>query len=504
MVSPLAILIASLGVAALALVVSLRIRRNRLDTAKVSYPPGPKVAAMPILDAWVEYRNWGNIYGDLVYLPEWNTLITNNAEVAIDLLEKRARIYSDRSMTPIMKLCGGENLLSVECYSEKWRRDRRVFQQTFRQAAVSQFYPSQYNKVHEFLRNLASAPDSFLEHIQRLSQGLVFKSLYGLEIGPEDPLAKKAISIVGTFARALLSGGFPTYELFPWLIYLPSWFPGCEFKRVAAQCGKIVEEVDTVPFNIAMSNLKDGICTSPIAELAVQKPEDLQEIKAMGTMSFIGQGCCCVMDQTMSSISSFLLAMCMHPDVQAKAQEEIDRVIGRDRLPTFEDRRSLPYVEAVYREVMRLDPPIPLGFPHVSTEDDFYRGYHIPKGCSVVANIWAINRDPNVYSEPDKFMPERYTNSPMGPFENIDNIYAYGFGRRVCAGRYMADNTVWLTVASVLAAFTLEKTKDEHGNEIPITGEMTDLFFRHPRPYQSSITPRSHLAGELVLATADH
>ena len=63
----------------------------------------------------------------------------------------------------------------------------------------------------------------------------------------------------------------------------------------------------------------------------------------------------------MSSISSFLLAMCMHPEVQAKAQEEIDRVIGRDRLPTFEDRRSLPYVEGVYREVMRLDAPIPLG-----------------------------------------------------------------------------------------------------------------------------------------------
>lgn len=110
-------------------------------------------------------------------------------------------------------------------------------------------------------------------------------------------------------------------------------------------------------------------------------------------------------NQTMSSISSFMLAMCMHPDAQAKAQEEIDRVVGKDRLPTFEDRRSLPYVEAVYREVMRLDPPIPLGkislpryqyhypswnarnltgFPHTSTEDDFYCGYHIPKGSTFI------------------------------------------------------------------------------------------------------------------------
>ncbi|KAJ3722420.1 cytochrome P450 2 Le.CYP2 [Lentinula raphanica] len=499
MVGPLAIFVASLGVAVLALAFSLKVRRTRqLEAAKASFPPGPKVAVMPILDAWVKYREWGEQYGDLVYFPESNTLITNKAEVAIDLLEKRARIYSDRAMTPVMKLCGGENLLSVECYSEKWRKDRRVFQQTFRQAAVHQFYPSQYNKVHEFLRNLVSAPDNSLDHIQRLSQGLVYKSLYGLEIGPEDDIARKAVSCVEAFARALLSGGFPTYEMFPWLVYLPSWFPGCNFKRIASRCGRVIEEIDTVPFDIAMTNLKNGVCSSPIAELASSRPEDVKEIKAMGTMSFIAAS-----DTTMSSISSFLLAMCMHPEVQAKAQEEIDRVIGRDRLPTFEDRRSLPYVEGVYREVMRLDPPIPLGFPHLSTEDDFYRGYHIPKGCSVVANIWAMNRDPNVYPDPDAFKPERYMNSPNGPFESIDNIYAYGFGRRVCAGRYMADNTVWLAVASVLASFNLGKAKDENGNEIPITGEMTDLFFRHPRPYKSSITPRSHLAEDLVLATVE-
>ncbi|KAJ3854521.1 cytochrome P450 1 [Lentinula lateritia] len=495
------LLFASLGVAAVALVTFFRIRRNQSNAAKASYPPGPKVANMPLLDAWVTYREWGNVYGNLIYLPEWNVLITNNAEVAIDLLEKRARIYSDRTMSPIMKLCGGENLLSVERYSEKWRRDRRVFQQTFRQAAVSNFYPAQYYKVHEFLRNLVYKPGDAPAHIQGLSQGLVYKSLYGLDITPEDDLAKKATGIVGTFARALISGGFPTYEWFPWLVYLPSWFPGCEFKRVAIECGRVVEEVDTIPFDIAVENLKNGISTSPIAELAAQRPQDFKEIKAMGTMSFIVFQ---HVNQTMSSISSFMLAMCMHPDAQAKAQEEIDRVVGKDRLPTFEDRRSLPYVEAVYREVMRLDPPIPLGFPHTSTENDFYCGYHIPKGCSVVANIWAMNRDPNVYADPDKFLPERYFNSSTGPFESIDNIYAYGFGRRVCAGRYMADNTVWLTVASVLAAFTLGKAKDENGNEVDITGEMTDLFFRHPKPYQSSITPRSHLAEELVLATVDH
>ncbi|GAV99790.1 cytochrome P450 1 [Lentinula edodes] len=188
--------------------------------------------------------------------------------------------------------------------------------------------------------------------------------------------------------------------------------------------------------------------------------------------------------------------MCQNPNIQAKGRDEIERVIGTDRLPTFEDRQSLPYVEAIYREVMRLHPALPLGLPHVSIEDDFYRGYHIPKGSkhrslkpirlTSVQDVWlyptygmAMNRDPDVYTEPDRFLPERYSESPTGPFESINNIYAFGFGRRVCAGRHMAENTIWLTIASVLATFTLGKAKDGKGNEIDIPGEYTDQFFRY-------------------------
>jgi cytochrome P450 len=72
--------------------------------------------------------------------------------------------------------------------------------------------------------------------------------------------------------------------------------------------------------------------------------------------------------------------MAMHPEFQTKAQEEIDSVIGTHRLPEFEDRPLLPYVEAVYREVMRWKPVLPLGLPHATTEDDVYDGYFIPKG----------------------------------------------------------------------------------------------------------------------------
>ncbi|KIK66045.1 hypothetical protein GYMLUDRAFT_105122, partial [Collybiopsis luxurians FD-317 M1] len=75
-----------------------------------------------------------------------------------------------------------------------------------------------------------------------------------------------------------------------------------------------------------------------------------------------------------------------------------------------------------------------------------------------------MNRDPDIYPEPDKFSPERYLHSPDGPFKSINDISAFGFGwSRVCPSRYMADNTVWLTIASVLTTLTLGKAKDEQG-----------------------------------------
>ncbi|KAE9398000.1 cytochrome P450 2 Le.CYP2 [Gymnopus androsaceus JB14] len=450
-----------IAVAILTLIYALLHHKRQRPT--LPYPPGPTVASMPADNAWVEYRNWGRVYGKLVYLQDRNILILNDSRAAIDLLEKRARIYSDRKMTPMMKLCAMP-------YSDNWRRKRKLFQQNFRQST--------------FLRNLITTPDKFMQHIMALSQRIMFSSLWGLDVHPEDPLAQNAVKGVLAMGQTAIPGAFPAIERFPWLRLMPSWFPGCEFARVAEQCLKTVKEANTIPFDMAMDNLKTGKGTSLIAELASKCEGDLTEIeaiKAMGTTSYL--------DTTASSIGSFTLTMVLHPDVQAKGQEEIDHMVGRDRLPTFEDRLSLPYIKAIYR------------IKHSSIEDDSYLGYHILKRCTVIPNIWAMNRDPDVYPRPDDFFPERFLDSP-GPFTSLNNISVYGFGRRVCIGRYMADNTVWLTIASVLATLNLCKPKDKQGNDIAILEDYTSGFFRHPKPFQCSITPCTPYAEKLIIAMA--
>ncbi|KIK54106.1 hypothetical protein GYMLUDRAFT_249860 [Collybiopsis luxurians FD-317 M1] len=472
--------------------------RPRRKALEPPYPPGPTGKTMPTHDPWVQYRKWGEEFGKLAYVQSKNILIINDLQVAIDLLQTRAHIYSDRDTSFKHDLIGRDFILALQRYSTKWRRSRKVFQQSFREATISRFFPAQYRKTHLFLRRMITAPNDFMQHTMALSQGLIYSTLYGLDVEPDDYLGRKTGEIIHEYIDViLLDGAFPILDRFPWLRYMPSWFPGCNFKRITAQCLQRVRETNALPFDIA----KSGVGTSLVAELAIQNEENQDEIDAIKVMGF--SSTLAGADTTASSLASFLLAMVMHPDVQAKGQEEIDRVIGTDRLPTFEDRRSLPYVESIYREVMRLHPPFPLGISHVSIKDDFYGGYFIPKGCIVVPNLWAMNRDPDMYPEPDKFLPERFLNSPEGPFFSINKISAFGFGRRACVGRYMADNTVWLCIASTLAMLKVVKAKDDKGIEIPISGEYTHNFLRHPKPYQCSIVPRSLYAKELVLATAE-
>ena len=103
-----------------------------------------------------------------------------------------------------------------------------------------------------------------------------------------------------------------------------------------------------------------------------------------------------------------ILYMITYREVQVKVQEEIDAVVGRRRLPQWTDRLNLPYTEAVLLEIQRITTIVPLTFPHVASEDTTLAGYDVPKDSFVVANMWAVHNDPDIWDEPDQFRPERF------------------------------------------------------------------------------------------------
>jgi cytochrome P450 len=147
-------------------------------------------------------------------------------------------------------------------------------------------------------------------------------------------------------------------------------------------------------------------------------------------------------------------AMIAHPEVQRCAQAELDTVVGRSRTPTFSDAPGLPYIQAIVKEVLRWRPVLALAFPHTSTEDDWYEGMFIPKGTLCLTNLWHCHHDPSAYGDDAAaFRPERFldTNGEIisGPAETREEGHsAYGFGRRACVGKHLANESLFIYIAT--------------------------------------------------------
>jgi len=195
---------------------------------------------------------------------------------------------------------------------------------------------------------------------------------------------------------------------------------------------------------------------------------------------------------------SFFVAALLHPEIQIRAQEEIDAVTGRERLPTFEDRPRLTFVDAICKEVLRWRPVVPLAIPHAATEDNVYRGFFIPKGALVVGNSWAILHDPAIYPDPNVFKPERFLNSDGSLRDDPVLISTFGYGKRICPGRQLVDSMLFVIVASLLSVFKIEKGNYTDGglDAYPYTG----FAICRPISFSCSIRPRDKRAEEMINA----
>jgi cytochrome P450 len=177
-------------------------------------------------------------------------------------------------------------------------------------------------------------------------------------------------------------------------------------------------------------------------------------------------------ETTSTTLMWWMLAMIAFPEAQSKAQAELDSVVGRARLPTFADAPRLPYVSAIIKEVLRWRPVAPLGVPHEAIEDDWYEGMFIPKGATCVANVWQCNHDRAVFGDDaDEFRPERHLDDKgkliPGPAEtNKEGHVSFGFGRRICVGKHLANESLFIHTARILWAATLEYANDGNGNDI--------------------------------------
>nr|VWP02507.1 Arg-6 protein [Ganoderma boninense] len=399
------------------------------------YPPGPPARPLVgnILDvspqgAWTKFTQYQAVYGDLVFFHGLGNrvLVLNSMKAINDLLEKKGSIYSDRpSFTVVGDLMGLGQV-------------RRKPLQAVRKLAYTALNATAVKRYHVIQEDLAAI------------------------------LSKQILETPGDFFSHVLK-------------HLPSWLP---FHQAAKKGRDMIDELVTKPYEHVKREMAAGIAPPSLTQDLLSTDalnEQLEHQIKWTTGALYGAGG----ETTYSTVLTCIMAMALHPDTLRKAQAELDEVVGTERMPMISDRASLPYVNAIIKETMRWHPALPLSIARCTSEDNVYEGYTIPKGTIVMPNVWAIAFSKAGPYDPEHFVPERFMETtgetPIDP-----TSWAFGFARRICPGKALGENSVFILIATLLAMFDIAPPDD---------GDLKPEFglglVSYPKPFKCKIIPRS-------------
>ncbi|KAJ7224334.1 cytochrome P450 [Mycena pura] len=286
-----------------------------------------------------------------------------------------------------------------------YKKRRNMFHEYFQAEVIPNYNRTLIGSAHTLLHNISLTPENLLQHLRRRR------------------LADQALAGVS------LSANFGTYavDYIPLLKYIPAWFPGAQFKKDGLKWRKLSLEMWNRPFDMVKARMTAGTVEPCMATSELEQVFQMASPDAADTETLIknvsATAYAAGSDTTMSILLSFFFAMVLYPEVQERAFAEISAVVPDDRLPSFEDRARLP-------ECLRWNPVANISLAHYLTEDDVYRGWQIPKGTTVLADIWAMLHDPSRCPDPLAFNPDRFSNEQQVAGRNPLSHLAFGFGRR--------------------------------------------------------------------------
>ncbi|KAJ7034656.1 cytochrome P450 [Mycena alexandri] len=479
------------------------LRRNLTSKNGTPIPPGPPLRYACLrkyperrLDAWA--KQYGGLFS--VWMGNQLFVVISDPKVARDLLVTQGAIFSSRKnyfMKNQMILTG--RAITASPYNDKCLTDivqhhRRLAMQFLSPKAIEAHGPSLDYEASILVRSFYNEgkqgsigldPSS---HTGRYALNNMLTLSFGTRTdSASSPLLDAALEVAMEFMD--LTG--PWSNIIDFITPL-QWIP----TKMRSRGRKLHDDLIKVYGSMYMA-LKARIDAGEIVPECLVRTliethehekldwEDTCMLAAVFTLGGV--------HSTSGLLQWFLALLPSYPDVQARAHEELDQVIGRDHWPGAEDEARLPYIRAIIKEVQRVHAPFWMGTPHYSTEDYEYNGMFIPKDTVLVLNCFTMHHNEARYPDPHAFNPERYLGDELSCAESAKlsdpmarDHWAFGGGRRICPGLAAAERELFLAVSRILWTFNVRALPSE-----PISlEEYEGKSGRTPVPFRVQLQPR--------------
>ncbi|XP_054821634.1 flavonoid 3'-monooxygenase-like [Prosopis cineraria] len=469
-------------------------------------PPGPRpwpiIGNLPHLGPVPHHAlaDLARTYGPLMHLRLGfvDVVVAASASVAAQFLKVHDANFSSRPPNAGAKyIAYNYQDLVFAPYGPRWRMLRKISSvHLFSGKALDDFRHLRQEEIARLTRNLASAGSNAANLGQllnvcttnALSRVMIGRRVFNDGSAGCDPRADEFKNMV--VEVMVLAGVFNIGDFIPALEFLDLQGVQAKMKKLHKRFDEFLTSI-IEEHKVSKSEKHKDLLSTLLSLKDVPDDEGTRltdtEIKAL-LLNLFTAG-----TDTSSSTTEWAIAeLIRHPRILAQVQKELDAVVGRDRLVTELDLPNLPYLQAVVKETFRLHPSTPLSLPRIADKSCEIFGYHIPRGATLLVNVWAIGRDPKEWSNPLEFRPERFL--PGGEKADVDvrgndfEVIPFGAGRRICAGISLGLRMVQLLTATLVHAFDWDLPDGLHPEKLNmeeaygLTLQRAAPLIVHPRP----------------------
>ncbi|KAF9267727.1 cytochrome P450 [Marasmius fiardii PR-910] len=498
---------ASLIVLSCAVLIWLISKILKIGSREPYLPPGPptsrilgNLGVFPTLWPWFKYTEWTAEYGEIYSLKigPSTIVVISGIEAFKELMEKRSAATNERPRSYMADMVQSGMSLAFTQDLNKWRLLRKVAHVILSPQAIENHILIQRAEATQVLHDFLKAPEGFYTHLRRYASSVIMSVVYGKRSPRYDsPDTKAFFDVHRLWTYALEPWAHPPIDILPVLNYIPERW--ASWKRLAKAVRRGQRRLYFTLVDECEKRMSRGEENGCYMEEVLARQEEFQLTREMigylGGVLLEGGS-----ETTAAVLQSLVLFLTTFPDVQRKAQEEIDAVIGHDRSPSLDDISDLPYIQALIKETHRFRPVTPLLIPHALSTAEEYRGYIIPKDTTILVNMYGIFHNPDYFEDPESFNPDRFLGNESGTKlgANVSDL-VFGCGRRICPGMDLANNSLVLNTMNLLWAFDFCPPKDSEGKTLHVDPhEYEKGLVVGPRPFGCLITPRNDRVVEII------